>query len=407
MAPTSAALGRSEQALETSIFESFCLRKIVMYNVRLARKLECFDLERALLGLHRILLYTHNVEEKQTQLWLLADLIARIPKHWHPIRGFSEIDSELFPGLQEFCSCLQHPGNAQLKNMWEQVIVNHSRKCSLSISDQIQGDTPLSRFGAAKENWEWSCFQHYRESFKLWAESGNQDCDDCQYMLSYISQFVEYDDIEQAERYFRDLNLTPNAYGRSHVNCLPLPYTRTNTNIPSLEPFVSILLTKSLQNEGVDRRWLDLWQPLIQMHTGYTPDEVHQGYLLRNGDASALTVLSPIRNPIPGLVFEVGDLEHVVGAVCEEACVIEDKVQGITGQPFDVSKSLKWIEEAEERREMLEFSPDVESEEEEEEEEEEEGEEDEEYELIGSDFVSQSSTLFGESPGLRITGLMS
>jgi hypothetical protein len=187
---------------------------------------------------------------------------------------------------------------------------------SLRTWAEEEAPTPgFSILEVAIENWEWSCFRHYRESFRSWALRGNP-CDSCTDRLRQMARNVEYDRIETAEEHLD--------HARGILLCLSKGYERTDMLVPSLEPFTMIL--KQTKN----RRWMALWAPLIHMHTGFTVTEIYETYIESSQEREIQGATTKLEC-IPGIMFEQRDLQHVANGANYERSEIEDQMNESLG----------------------------------------------------------------------------
>lgn len=322
MAPMTFAQVRDTQGLY--IFEDHILRHIILFFTRSAYDASKLDYEEKFLTLQRRISRSRSTSQRYNNISSLAKLIWRFiieTKMDVRLRSVSRL-----PGLHEFCHCLlSHPW---LRKQWEPIILSCTCEFWSTWIEKGPCRPDFTIQKIATEQWEWSCFRHYRDSFRFWALHGNP-CKECADKLGVMTRNVEYDRIEVALRHHN--STIP------FLRCLSGASIQTRYIIPSLEPFIMVL--KQAKNTG----WLAWWTPLIHMHTGFTVDEIYQTYLQGSRERDAIEGSTTGPNRIAGTMFEHRDLQHVVENVQGERTSVEHRLAIYRRRPNDTNEEAQVV----------------------------------------------------------------
>lgn len=302
MAPTHSAL--LKVAARTIILEDHILRWFTLSLTRAAYDGSLYDFEKELLQLYNIITSLKPCDKKLCSLTQLAKLA------WRCIIACKVgIEFPIPAGVREFCQCLQRCKHLRAK--WEPLILLCTSKSLRTWMEKEQPRADFSILKVAIENWEWTCFRHYRESFRCWAFQ-ESPCDPCASRLRQMARYVEYDRIEVADRYLHPAG--------QFFSCLTNRYAK-DVVVPSLEPFIMIL------RQAKNRRWMALWAPLIHMHTGFTVEETYHSYIESSQERDEIEEATTSPKCIPGTIFEERDLEHISDALECERFLIETQME--------------------------------------------------------------------------------
>jgi hypothetical protein len=297
---------RSQDARSMHVFEDHMLRCILLSFTRAAHAASKKDYEEKLHALHRRIVRSKSNKRRYNYLSRLAELIRRFVIDTRMVVGLMSISS--LPGLQEFCQFLQpHPW---LREQWEPMILSCTCESWSIWVEKIPRRPDFTILEIATEQWEWSCFRHYRDSFVHWAFYQNP-CGQCVDELRQMARRVDYDRVEVAVR-----NYNPTT---SFLNCVSRLVTRCH-NIASLEPFIMILRQKK------NARWLAWWAPFIHMQTDCTVAEICQIYNQNSRAVDGIdgAISAPTR--IANTMFEHRGLQNVVESIQRERVLVDARI---------------------------------------------------------------------------------
>jgi hypothetical protein len=120
-----------------------------------------WTMKKKFLTLHRRISRSRLTSQRYNNISNLAKLIGRFmadTKMVVRLRSVSRIS-----GLQEFCHCLLF--RPWLREQWEPIILSCTCESWSTWIEKGPSRPDFTIQKIATEQWEWSCFRHYRDSF--------------------------------------------------------------------------------------------------------------------------------------------------------------------------------------------------------------------------------------------------